>query len=198
MTPEEVKPAAIDRRIRRRWRRRAIWSGVLLVVLFMMNAADRTTVFPHWRVAAVRWSDATGVGHWDARLLEHPSDETPLAEGEVPVFMGRHSEDRILGFLKWNTFVWTYGANAVAAEPPDLKALLLPLTIDAPQDGLHAADLAAGLRERLLYSWVERLNWPHAMFMVLSLPLLALCFHATRLGFGAAASGARQAAARDA
>jgi hypothetical protein len=180
MPDDQDKSLRKWRRVRKRWQRRAIWSGVLLVVIFLMQASDRTTVFPHWRVAAIRWVDNTPAPHWKGRLLADTADDAPLAPGEVPVFMGRHSEIRTLGILKSNTFVWTYGANAVAAPSPDLTAVLLPLTEQGPR-----TELSEGLRERLQYGWIERVNWPHAMFVVLSLPLLALCLHATRLGFGA-------------
>lgn len=176
---------------RRRWRRRAVWSGVLLMVIFMMNAADRTTAYPSWCVAALRWVPTESGGRWDARLLPEPSDEAALAPGEVAVYMGRHSEERVLGILKQNTYVWTYGAQAVDAPAPDLAATLLPAIARAESSGAAPLGYAAGLRERLQYGWLERVNWPHAFFVVLSIPLLALCFHATRLGFGAPDAGER-------
>jgi hypothetical protein len=180
MPDEQDKSLRKWRRVRKRWQRRAVWSGVLLVVIFMMQAADRTTVFPHWRVAALRWVDDAAAPHWTGRLLDDTSDDAPLAPGEIAVYMGRHNETRVLGVFKSNTFVWTYGANAIDAPSPDLAAVLLPIIDQSPQ-----SEMCNGLRARLQYDWTDRVNWPHAMFIVLSLPLLALCLHATRLGFGA-------------
>lgn len=183
MTDEQTKALLTMRRIRRRWQRRAIWSGILLVLIFAMNASDRTTAFPHWRVAALRWIPEAGSGRWDARLLEDPTAGSELAQGEVAVYMGRHSEERVFGILKQNTYVWTYGANSVDAPPPDLAATLLPVIAREESAGNRSNDFTAGLRERLQYGWIERINWPHAFFVILSIPLLGLCFHATRLGF---------------
>jgi hypothetical protein len=194
MTDEQTKSLRSMLRARRRWRRRAVWSGLLLVLIFMMNAADRTTAFPHWRVAALRWiPDATG-GRWDGRLLDDPSSTGELAAGEVAVYMGRHSEERVLGILKQNTYVWTYGVHSINAPMPDLPATLLPVIARAKSSGNPTSDYAAGLHERLQYGWLERINWPHAFFVVLSIPLLGLCFHATRLGFGGPGIDERPAA----
>lgn len=177
---------------RRRWRRRAVWSGVLLVLIFMLNAADRGTAFPNWRVAALRWVPDAGTGRWEARLLADPTDASELAPGEVAVYMGRHSEERTFGILKQNTYVWTYGAHAIDAPAPDLAATLLPVIDRAESAGAASSEFTAGLRERLRYGWIQRINWPHAFFVILSIPLLGLCFHATRLGFGAPDAGERE------
>jgi len=192
MSDDQDNATRTMRRIRRRWRRRAVWSGVLLLVIFMMNAADRSTAFPNWRVAALRWTPDAGSGRWEARLLSDHSDESPLQPGEVPVYMGRHSEERVFGVLKQNTYVWTYGACALDAPSPDLAAALLPVIARSEASGARD-DYAEGLRERLQYGWVERVNWPHAFFVLLSVPLLGLCFHATRLGFGGPPAGERAA-----
>lgn len=192
MNDEQTNALRTTRRVRRRWQRRAVWSGILLVLIFAMHAADRTTAFPHWRVAALRWIPDAGSGRWDARLLDDPTDTSELAQGEVAVYMGRHSEERVFGILKQNTYVWTYGMHAVDAPTPDLPATLLPVIDRAESAGNASNDFAAGLRERLHYGWLERINWPHAFFVVLSIPLLGLCFHATRLGFSGPKAGERE------
>ncbi len=104
MTDEQTNSLRTMRRIRRRWQRRAVWSGSVLVPISTTHAVD-----------------------------------TP-----IPDLSG------------------------------DRPCVVHELWIERLHDGCP-----------------ERINWLPAFFLVLSVPLLGLCFHATRLGFSGPKDGER-------